>query len=96
MTAIPGPFATLKLGQAYTVNMPATLFGSKRTTPSGTCSWTLAAASSCGSSSCASGSMTASTSFFVRATATVLKCCNVSAGNLDFGAVGDLNTVVNG
>ncbi len=95
-TAIPVPFATLKLGQAYTLNIPATLFGSQQSAPSGAYGQTLAATATYGSSSCTSGSLTGSTSFSFQASATVLKSCNVSAGNLDFGAVGDLDTIVDG
>ena len=95
-TAIPVPFATLKLGQAYTLNIPATLLGSQQTAPPGSYSQTLAATATYGSSTCTSGSLTGSTSFSFQATATVLKSCNVSAGNLDFGGVGDLNALVDG
>ena len=95
-TAIPVPFSTLKLGQAYTLNIPATLFASQQSAPPGSYSQTLAATATYGSTTCTSGSLTGSTSFSFQATATVLKSCNVSASNLDFGAVGDLNTLVDG
>ena len=95
-TAIPVPFATLRLGQAYTLNIPATLFGSQQPAPPGTYSQTLAATATYGSSTCTSGSLTGSTSVSFQATATVPKSCNVSAGNLNFGSVGDLNTIVDG
>ncbi len=95
-TAIPVPFSTLKLGQAYTLNIPATLFGSQQSAPPGAYSQTLAATATYGSSTCTSGSLTGSTPVSFGASATVLKSCNVSAGNLDFGAVGDLNTSVDG
>ncbi len=95
-TAIAVPFSTLRLGQAYTLNIPATLFGSQPSVPPGSYTQALAATATYGSSTCASGSLTGSTSVSFAASATVLKSCNVSAGNLDFGAVGDLNTVVDG
>ena len=90
------PFSTLKLGQTYSINVPATIFGSQQGAPPGAYTQTLAATATYGSTNCTSGSLTGTTSVSFQATATVLKSCNVSAGNLDFGAVGDLNTVVDG
>jgi spore coat protein U-like protein len=90
------PFSTLKLGQTFTMNVTATLFGSQQMAPPGNYTQTLAAAATYGSVDCNTGSLTGSTSFSFQATATVLKSCNVSASNLDFGAVGDLNSIVDG
>ena len=90
------PFSTLRLGQAYTLNIPATLSGSQQSAPPGSYTQTLAATATYGSSTCTSGSLTGSTAFSFAASASVPKSCNVSAGNLDFGAVGDLNTAVDG
>ena len=90
------PFSTLKLGQTFTSNVPGTVFGSQQMVPPGNYVQTLAATATYGSTNCTSGSLSGSTSFSFQATATVLKSCNVSAGNLDFGGVGDLNTIVDG
>ncbi len=90
------PLSTLKLGQTYTLNVPATVFGSQQTVPPGSYTQTLAATATYGTTNCTSGSLFGSTSFSFQATATVLKSCNVSASNLNFGAVGDLTTIVDG
>jgi len=95
-TAIAVPFSVLKLGQAYSTNVTATLFGSQQTAPPGNYTQTLSATATYGSVNCSSGPLTGSTSFSFQTTATVVKSCNVSASNLDFGAVGDLNTAVDG
>ncbi len=90
------PLSTLYLGQTFTLNVPASVFGSQQTVPPGSYTQTLAATATYGTTNCTSGSLFGSSSFSFQATATVLKSCNVSASNLDFGAVGDLNTIVDG
>ena len=90
------PFATLKLGQTYTLNVPATLAASQQPTPAGNYTQTLASTATYGSTNCTSGLLSGSTSFSFQAMATVLKSCNVSAGNLNFGSVGDLTAIVDG
>ena len=90
------PFATLKLGQTYTLNIPATLAASQQSAPAGSYTQTLASTATYGSTNCTSGPLSGSTGFSFQAMATILKSCNVSASNLNFGAVGDLNTIVDG
>ena len=90
---IPVPVSVLALGQTYTLNVAASVLGSQQTVPPGTYAQTLAATATYGYTNCTS---TGATSFSFQATATILKSCNVSAGNLDFGGVGDLATIVDG
>ena len=90
------PLSTLKLGQTYTLNVSASVFGSQQTAPPGSYTQTLASTATYGTTNCTSGSLTGSTSFSFQATATVLKSCNVSATDLSFGAVGDLTVPVVG
>ncbi len=90
------PFAVLKLGQTYTLNVPATLAASQQSALAGAYAQTLASTATYGSTNCTTGLLSGSTSFSFQATATILKSCNVSASNLNFGSVGDLNTAVTG
>jgi spore coat protein U-like protein len=84
-------------GGTATFTIPATIRAGQSAVPPGAYSQTLSATATWGTTNCTSGGVLASGSstFSFQATATVVKSCNVSAGNLDFGSVGDLNTVVN-
>lgn len=92
-TPISVTFGALQTTVTVHVNVPAAVLASQQMVPPGAYNQTLASKTFYGTANCMSGG---STSFSFQATATVVKSCNVSASNLDFGAVGDLNTIVDG
>lgn len=94
-TAILVPFSLLQLNPKANVNVQSAVLGSQQSKPPGSYAQTLMATASYGLNSCTSGSP-ATSNFTFHATATVVKSCNVSASNLSFGSVTNLDAAVDG
>ena len=83
------------LGGSKSVTIPATVLAAQGSAPPGVYTQTVTAAVSYGYTGCATGfPQTGSVSFM--ASANVLKTCNVSADNLDFGSAGSLTGPIPG
>lgn len=94
ITAIVIPM-TSALTSGIAITIPANILAAQSNKPPGFYAQTLTATGNYGTSSCTDG-MFSGVPFSFQANATVLKSCVVSATNLDFGSVGDLNAVVDG
>ena len=95
-TPIAVPMTALRLGQTYTTPVNAAVLPGQQSVQPGAYSQTLASSATYGTTSCTAGLLAGATSFSFQANATVLKSCNVSAGDMAFGAVGDLDAPVDG
>ena len=98
-TAIAVPVTGTILGFTAntTVNVPATLLANQQSAPPGAYLQTVNATVAYGTASCTTGLLGGETaSFSFQVSATVLKSCNVTATNLNFGTFGDLNAAVAG
>ena len=91
----PIVFTVPLLGGSKTVPVPATILAGQGSAPPGSYNQTVTATVSFGFTGCTTGSPQTAT-FTFNASATVLKTCNVSADNLDFGPVGSLASPVPG
>jgi spore coat protein U-like protein len=94
--AVPITGSLLGFSGSRTVAIPATLFANQPSAPPGVYSQTLNAIATYDTASCTAGLFGNSTAFSFQATATVVKSCNVSATNLNFGTAGFLNAAITG
>lgn len=80
-----------------TIQIPATLFANQQSAqPGSNYVQTVTATASYSTTTCTSGLIVGTASFTFQATATVLKSCNVAAGNLNFGTTGNLTAAITG
>lgn len=94
--AVPIAGSLLGFSGSKTIAMPATLFANQQSAPPGSYSQTLSAIATYNTGTCTAGILGNSTAFSFQATATVVKSCNVSATNLNFGTAGFLNAAIAG
>ncbi len=94
--AVPVTGSILGFTASANVNVAATLLANQQSAPPGNYLQTVNATVTYSTATCASGLIVGSGGFSFQVSATVLKSCNVDAGNLDFGTVGNLASTVAG
>ena len=91
----PISFLVPTLGGSKTVPIPATVLAGQSNAPPGSYSQAVTATVQFGFTTCTSGFQQVG-SFTFSTTASVIKSCNVSAGNLAFGSTGTLTSAIPG